>query len=415
MTVSVRPNKTRDEATPWVRLGALTVAVMLSHAVVLNGGLPGFRDTGLAGERTDASEAAADGSPAPADAQVAAQTAAPRVPPVTRSQVRWIELAPPPPPPPAPPPPAPPRPRPPPPPPPAPEPVPEPVLEPVPAPEPVAGQAPELEPAPEVEVGPMTDETSLSTPETGATAIAEAPPVTASNPTGVPSPSTAPAQPLPGDPALDLPPARLPPAGTLRYQVTGQAKGFNYHADGILRWQHGSGRYDASFGVSAFLVGSREQRSQGRVDDQGLHPERFNDRSRRERSAQLNADTGRIRFSHGGERPLQRGTQDRLSVALQLGALLHARPQAYPAGSTIRLPVTDTAHVEFWEFVVGPVEKLAIVSSELQVIRLTRQPRRPGDRKVEMWLAPELSYLPARLRVSEANGDHIDQLLESGP
>ena len=30
-----------------------------------------------------------------------------------------------------------------------------------------------------------------------------------------------------------------------------------------------------------------------------------------------------------------------------------------------------------------------------------------------MWLAPTLSYLPARLRVSEANGDHIDQLLEA--
>lgn len=260
------------------------------------------------------------------------------------------------------------------------------------------------DPVPETAQAPSAD--TLPVPVTGT-------PTVATEPTTTPAAAAPTAAPLPGDPALVLPPAQLPPAGTLRYLVSGQAKGFTYHARGALRWQHGAGRYEASFGVSAFLVGSREQLSQGRVDDQGLHPERFSDRSRRERTAELDAGTSRIRYTHGGERPLQRGTQDRLSVALQLGALLNARPQAYPAGSTIRLPVTDTSQVEFWEFVVGPEEKLAIVSGELQVIGLTRQPRRPGDRKVEMWLAPTLSYLPARLRVSEANGDHIDQLLEA--
>lgn len=403
-----RLNLPRDSATPWARLGILTVAVMLTHAVVLNGGLPDFRDTGLPGELADAGEAAADGSSGPTDPLSVKQAAdSPRVPPVTRSLVRWIELAPPPPP--APPPPAPPTRRPPPPPPPAPDPAPKPVAEPFP--EPVAElPAPALEPVPDTLADPAMTGPGTSAPDAAASDVAAG--TTASDPVAATAMAASPAEPMPGDPALVLPPARLPPSSILRYQVTGQAKGFNYQAKGILHWQHGAGRYEASFGVSAFLVGSREQRSQGRVDDQGLHPERFSDRSRRERMADLDADTGRIRFSHGGERPLQRGTQDRLSVALQLGSLFNARPQAYPAGSTIRLPVTDTAHVEFWEFVVGAEEKLAIVSGELQVLRLTRQPRRPGDRKVEIWLAPELSYLPARLRVSEANGDHIDQLLE---
>lgn len=403
MMSAVAPTATRADTTPWARLSALTVAVMLAHALVLNGGLPTFQDTGLSGEFADASEAAADEPTKSTETTSAEPTAPARARPVTRSQVRWIELAPPPPP--EPPPPAPVKRRPPPPPPaPAPLPAPEPVAE-VPAPDLTPDTGIPSDPGPETAHTPSAD--AQPVPDTGTPALASKEPAT------TPAVATAPAAPLPGDPALVLPPAQLPPAGTLRYLVTGQAKGFTYHAKGALRWQHGAGRYEASFGVSAFLVGSREQLSQGRVDDQGLHPERFSDRSRRERTAELDAAAGRIRYTHGGERPLQRGTQDRLSVALQLGALLNARPQAYPPGSTIRLPVTDTSQVEFWEFVVGPEEKLAIVSGELPVIGLTRQPRRPGDRKVEMWLAPTLSYLPARLRVSEANGDHIDQLLEA--
>jgi Protein of unknown function (DUF3108) len=402
MTSAVAPTATRADTTPWARLSALTVAVMLAHALVLNGGLPTLQNTGLPGERADGQDAAADDSTRSADSLAAGPIAAPQLRAVTRSQLRWIELSPPPTPPP----------------PPAPEQrrtapaAPAPKSEPTPLP---VAETPlsATEPAPGTTTESTADELQMQAAHAmPGTAIETAVP-------GQPEPAAAaaamavPAAPPPGDTALVLPPAQLPAAGTLRYQVTGLAKGFNYQAVGILRWQHGAGRYEASFAVSAFLVGSREQRSQGRVDDQGLHPELFSDRSRRERSAQLDPVTGRIRYTHGGERPLQHGTQDRLSVALQLGSLLNARPQAYPTGSTIRLPVTDTAQVEYWEFAVGSEETLSTVSGDLPVIRLTRQPRRPGDRKVEMWLAPEMSYLPARLRVSEANGDHIDQLLQA--
>lgn len=60
MMSAVAPTATRADTTPWARLSALTVAVMLAHALVLNGGLPTFQDTGLPGEFADASEAAAD-------------------------------------------------------------------------------------------------------------------------------------------------------------------------------------------------------------------------------------------------------------------------------------------------------------------------------------------------------------------
>ena len=38
-----------------------------------------------------------------------------------------------------------------------------------------------------------------------------------------------------------------------------------------------------------------------------------------------------------------------------------------------------------------------------------RNPRQAYDQKVEVWLAPQLGYLPARIRITETNGDSIDQ------
>ena len=35
------------------------------------------------------------------------------------------------------------------------------------------------------------------------------------------------------------------------------------------------------------------------------------------------------------------------------------------------------------------------------------------DQKVEIWLAPQLAYLPARTRITDANGDFVDQQWKS--
>ena len=40
-----------------------------------------------------------------------------------------------------------------------------------------------------------------------------------------------------------------------------------------------------------------------------------------------------------------------------------------------------------------------------------RKPRREFDQKVEIWYAPSLGYLPVRNRITQQNGDFIDQTL----
>jgi hypothetical protein len=42
-------------------------------------------------------------------------------------------------------------------------------------------------------------------------------------------------------------------------------------------------------------------------------------------------------------------------------------------------------------------------------LKLVRNPREEFDQKVELWLAPTLGYLPARIKITEQNGDYVDQ------
>jgi hypothetical protein len=50
---------------------------------------------------------------------------------------------------------------------------------------------------------------------------------------------------------------------------------------------------------------------------------------------------------------------------------------------------------------------------EINAIKLNRKPRREFDQHIELWFAPTLSYLPVRLRITNANGDFVDQLLNT--
>ena len=59
--------------------------------------------------------------------------------------------------------------------------------------------------------------------------------------------------------------------------------------------------------------------------------------------------------------------------------------------------------------------KETLPAGEVVARKLTRSPRREFDRKVEIWLAPSLSHLPVRLRITEQNGDFVDMKLDELP
>lgn len=209
-------------------------------------------------------------------------------------------------------------------------------------------------------------------------------------------------------------PVNLPGSARIKYDVTAQAKGLQYQAEAELLWRHDGNQYDARLDVSALFLGTRTQTSQGRLGAAGLLPVRFSNKSRSEQAAHFDYDTSRIRFSaNTPDASLQIGAQDRLSVVLQLAALLAGEPALYPAGSRITLQTVGPRDADIWVFVVGPGELLSLPGGELATVKLTRQPRREFDIKVELWLAPAQNYLPVRTLLTQSNGDFVDQLWRS--
>ena len=205
---------------------------------------------------------------------------------------------------------------------------------------------------------------------------------------------------------------KAPESAFLKYQVQGQAKGFNYWATAELNWMQNGKEYEARLEVSAFLLGSRVQVSKGTLGAEGVMPTRFGDKTRTELAAHFQRDKGIISFSaNSPDAPLLKGAQDRLSVVLQLSSLLAADPTRFPTGTMLSFQTVSQREAEVWQFLVEKEEMLQLPFGDISAIKLNREPRREFDQQIEIWFAPTLGYLPVRLRITNANGDFVDQLL----
>lgn len=215
-------------------------------------------------------------------------------------------------------------------------------------------------------------------------------------------------------PAVTLAPAQAPKGATLGYAVKGRVKGLDYQASGELVWENLGDRYRAKLEVGAFLMGSRTQISEGQLSDRGLLPGRFEDQTRRSRATEFDRESGKVRYSRTGqERPLELGTQDSLSISLQLGALIKANPAAYPPGSTIVLPVADSRETVTWVFQIKETKPVRVETGEVPAIEATLQPGPRQTNILRLWFSPELDYLLVKLRLEKPNGDFLEQVLNS--
>ncbi|MBP7413433.1 MAG: DUF3108 domain-containing protein, partial [Giesbergeria sp.] len=100
---------------------------------------------------------------------------------------------------------------------------------------------------------------------------------------------------------------------------------------------------------------------------------------------------------------------------VQLGALLAGAPERYPKGTRISLATVGASSADIWSFTVGAEETLHLPVGEVRALKLQRLPRRDHDydQKAELWLAPSLGYLPARIQITQSNGDFADLRLRA--
>ena len=230
-------------------------------------------------------------------------------------------------------------------------------------------------------------------------------------PTNTPSTAAAPSAPANAAPPGANLPFALPGSTRLKYNVLATKGALNFNARSELLWQQDGSNYDLRLEVSAFLLGSRVQTSTGHVTSQGLAPKRFGDKVRSEVAAHFERDRQLVTFSANTPQiALTPGMQDQLSVFIQLGAMIAGAPAKYPAGTTLMFDTVGPRSGEKWVLTVGEDEKLTLPGGELVALKLTRSPRGDYDQTLEFWLAPQLGYLPARIKLTERNGDYADQV-----
>jgi hypothetical protein len=204
---------------------------------------------------------------------------------------------------------------------------------------------------------------------------------------------------------------QLPPPMTLGYELTyGRWTG-----RGELVWRPSGSSYEARLegrvlGVSAITLVSK-----GNLDAAGLAPVRYTDqrRGRGEQAANFQRKAGKITFSgNPAEFPLLQGSQDRLSWMVQLAAIA----QAEPTGSRIVLHVVGArGDSDVWAFQVEGPQEVSTPDGAVKTVKLLREPRKPHDTRVEVWLAPSLHYLPVRAKQTTENSSWDLRLQTSQP
>ncbi len=206
------------------------------------------------------------------------------------------------------------------------------------------------------------------------------------------------------------PPVALTGSAQWTYTATTRHRGALLTGHAVLDWQHDERTYEATLRIAIPPLPTREQRSAGELDAQGLAPRRFSERSRTEEAAHFDRDAGRIVFS--GQQPaapLRAGAQDRLSVLLQLGALLAARPEGWPEGTELILQTATAREAGDWRFIVEGTQALSLADVPTAALKLTRAPRHEYDARLELWFVPGAAYYgPVRLRLTPANGDWLE-------
>jgi hypothetical protein len=190
---------------------------------------------------------------------------------------------------------------------------------------------------------------------------------------------------------------RLPDSASLRCRLQrGVAVGASR-----LQWQRDDSRYALRLDTEWPGLPAQGSASRGRIDADGVAPLRHAElrRAREQRAVNFQREAGRITFS-GPQLAyaLPPGAQDRLSWMVQLPAIVEADTALARAGASVTMFIAGTrGDAEAWRFEVLGSEALALPAGTVpQALRLRREPTRPYDTQVEVWLDPARQHLPVR-------------------
>ncbi|HEY4298012.1 MAG TPA: DUF3108 domain-containing protein, partial [Paraburkholderia sp.] len=203
----------------------------------------------------------------------------------------------------------------------------------------------------------------------------------------------------------------VPPSAELQYDTFYNGV---RNQPGTIHWTSSAQAYEMIVSVPLPFVGPFVYSSHGRIDAFGLAPDQYIEKRgrRAEDIAIFNRTDKKIAFTRTPDTlPLPDGAQDRFSMVMQLVSLVRGDPSAYKPGVTRQFFVVDNNSGENWPVETIGDETIRTAEGYLDTRHFKRLPRHDGDlRRIDVWLAPSLGWLPARIVQTEPNGTQVELL-----
>jgi hypothetical protein len=222
----------------------------------------------------------------------------------------------------------------------------------------------------------------------------------------------------PAPPGIKL---RYPPSAQLQFEGTNMDKGSSRSGSGMLLWKTDGNSYELTLDASSLVIFSRTEKSIGQISPQGLAPLRYSSvrTGRSEQATHFRPDLARIQFSNNKpDVQLLIGAQDRVSVLIQLAGIIGGDPERYRIVNRIQMQVAGLDSAEIWEFKLEGISDINLPAANMQTLKLSRSPRHEYDQLLEVWLSPQLGYLPVRIKqtsVTSPDKDFTDLVLSKLP
>ncbi len=215
-----------------------------------------------------------------------------------------------------------------------------------------------------------------------------------------------------------------PRATRVSYILNGNYRG-DVNGRAEVEWIRTGQRYqvnvDLYAGPTFAPILSRKMTSEGAITDSGLAPDRYDEdtqvlfRDRRRMTVTFAPDA--ITLGNGQKREPMAGVQDTASQFIQFTWLFGAQPEELRVGNVFEFPLALPRSMKRWTYDVTEQETLYTPFGALTAYHLKPRldGRKPGDITVEMWFAPELRFLPVRIRIEQDPGTYLDLLISKKP
>ncbi|HEY2559610.1 MAG TPA: DUF3108 domain-containing protein [Caldimonas sp.] len=216
-----------------------------------------------------------------------------------------------------------------------------------------------------------------------------------------------------------------PGATRVSYLLTGNYRG-EVSGSAQVEWIRIGDRYqvnlDLIIGPEFAPIISRRMTSEGSIAPSGLVPERYDEdtqmlmRERRRMSVVFESDA--VILANGERRERLAGVQDTASQFVQLTYMFSIRPELLRVGNVVAFPLALPRAMDNYAYEVVDDQQLVTPFGTVAAFHLKprpRLPRRPNQLSAELWIAPELRFLPVRIRIEQDAATYIDLMISKKP